>query len=467
MLTEQATANTADREALESLIGPERAARLREAADSIKERLGAGGTLWHVNSTGAGGGVAEMLHTVIPLYRSLGVPARWAVIGGDDRFFSITKRLYGALYGSIGDGGPLGDAERTDYLANLTTVADAFRELLGPDDIVILHDFQTTGLIDLLGKDVAAMYWRCHVGVDEQTEASTLGWDFLTPLLDHADGLIFSVDWHVPPRLRERPVTILPPFVAPFIPKNRDLAPDVIATALARSGLSTGPAPTEPTTVDLGGRPVHLNHAATVVSVGPPEPGQPIAAQISRWDRLKDMHGVLAAFTTFVPEGYLALVGPDPASIPDDIEQGVWFQRCVTDWQALPPDLRARVALICLPMADLSENAVLVNAIQRAATTVTQKSLVEGFGLTVAEAMLKSRVVVASAVGGIRAQITHGDTGLLVTDPTDLATFGSLVTTALADTPENHTMGVRARRHILDNFLPDREVVTTAQMITT
>ncbi|MFC7481639.1 glycosyltransferase [Luedemannella flava] len=285
-------------------------------------------------------------------------------------------------------------------------------------------------------------------------------------MLDHADGLIFSVDWHVPERLRERAVTILPPFVAPFIAKNTDLAPDVIADVLTRCGLSAAPPATRPTTVDVGGRAIHLNHAATVVSAGPPEPGQPLAAQISRWDRLKDMHGVLAAFTTFVPEGYLALVGPDPASIPDDIEQGVWFQRCVTDWQALPPDLRSRVAIICLPMADLSENALLVNAIQRSATTVTQKSLVEGFGLTVAEAMFKGRVVVASAVGGIRAQITHGDTGLLVEDPTDLAAFGALVTKALRDTPENHTMGVRARERVLTNFLPDREIVTTAEMIT-
>lgn len=463
MLTVQATANTADREALETLIGPERAAELRGAAETIRERLG-GGTLWHVNSTGAGGGVAEMLHTVIPLYRSLGVPAKWAVIGGDDRFFAITKRLGTNLYGNAGDGGSLGDAERADYLATLSGVADRFRELLGPEDILILHDFQTAGLVDLLGKDVAATYWRCHVGVDEQNEASSRGWGFAAPMLEAANGVIFSVDWHVPPSLSGQNVTILPPFVAPFIVKNCELDPDVVATALIRCGLAAG-TPRE-ARVDLRGRAVQLANPVAVLAEAPPEPGQPIAAQVSRWDRLKDMDGVLAAFADHVDDGYLTLVGPDPASIPDDIEQADWYGRCVSAWEALPPAKRRRVSLVCLPMADLDENALLVNAIQRAATTVTQKSLAEGFGLTVAEAMWKSRVVVASAVGGIRAQITHGESGLLVDDPTDLPGFAALVTQALRFDEHNHTMGVRAHERVLTSFLPDREVVTTAHMIT-
>jgi trehalose synthase len=400
---------------------------------------------------------------VIPLYRSLGVPAKWAVIGGDDRFFAVTKRLGTNLYGSAGDGGPLGDGERADYLGHLGAVAEHFRPELGADDIVILHDFQTAGLVELLGKDVAATYWRCHVGVDEQTDASARGWDFIAPMLSGADGLIFSVDWHVPPRLRDATITILPPFVAPHVAKNCDLDPDAVATALARCGLSAGPA--EAAMVNVNGRAVGLRNPASVLSDGPPEPGQPFAAQISRWDRLKDMDGVLTAFASHVDSGYLALVGPDPASIPDDIEQGDWYARCVSVWEGLPAATRRRIALICLPMADLDENALLVNAIQRAATTVTQKSLAEGFGLTVAEAMFKSRVVVASAVGGIRAQITHGDTGLLVDDPTDLPAFAGLVTRALAGGEDNHTMGVRARASVIANFLPDREVTTTARMV--
>jgi trehalose synthase len=173
-----------------ALVGAERSRALREAASTIRGRLG-GGTLWHVNSTAAGGGVAEMLHTLIPLYRELGVPARWAVVGGGARFFTITKRLGVALYGSPGDGGPLGATERADYLAELRTVHAQLRAVLRPGDIVFLHDHQTAGLVDLLSADGYATFWRCHVGVDEPTDAADRAWDFLAPMVAPAHGLVF------------------------------------------------------------------------------------------------------------------------------------------------------------------------------------------------------------------------------------------------------------------------------------
>lgn len=164
-------------------------------------------------------------------------------------------------------------------------------------------------------------------------------------------------------------------------------------------------------------------------------------------------------------EGHLALVGPDPAGIQDDIEQAAWFGKCLTAWRSLPSARRQRVSLICLPMSNLMENALFVNAIQRAADVVLQKSLAEGFGLTVTEAMWKSRVVVASAVGGIRAQITPGVDGFVVGDPGDLQAFGALMADVVTGQVGTGGIGVRAHQTVLDRFLPDREVVSFARML--
>jgi trehalose synthase len=283
----------------------------------------------------------------------------------------------------------------------------------------------------------------------------------------------------VPRRLRSWPGAILPPFIAPFVPKNRELDSATIDAALAHCGLAPAgngrvpagngraPAGNGRTAGRAGGTAAtrRFRHPATVVSEAVLQPGQPLLVQVSRWDRLKDMDGVLRSITSFVEDGYLALVGPYPTGIPDDIEQTFWYDRCLTAWRSLPRALRGRAALVCLPMTDLGENATLVNAVQRAADVVLQKSLAEGFGLTVAEAMWKSRVVVASAVGGIRTQIDHGDTGFLVDDPTDLECFGHLAAMAVGETVDRHEMGTRAHDRVLREFLPDREVVATARLL--
>jgi trehalose synthase len=446
VITLQPTPVPFDLPRFEELLGADRTRKLRSAASLVRAAL-AGGTLWHVNSTGAGGGVAEMLHTLLPLYARLEVPARWAVVGSNHQFFTLTKRLGLGLYGSAGAGGPLGRDERDDYLTGLSATADQLLELIRPGDVVVLHDHQTAGLVPPLARHGARIYWRCHVGVDTPTEHSERAWAFLDPLLEDADTLLFSVPWHVPERLRGRPTAVLPPFISPFSPKNRDMTPMEVAEALARSGLSRGNGP-------------------EVVSEAAPAPKQPLITQVSRWDRLKDMHGVLAAVTTFVPEGYLALVGPDPRGVPDDVEQALWFDRCLTAWRALPLARRRRAALLTLPMDDLTENAVLVNAIQRASAVVIQKSLAEGFGLTVTEAMWKRRVVVASGVGGIREQVEHGRTGFLVDDPHDLPGFAAAVSTALAPGTDTTLIGSRARDRVLEAFLPDRDVSTMARLLT-
>jgi len=450
---------------LERLIGPQRADRLRKAAAEIQDQL-RGGTLWHVNSTPTGGGVAEMLRTLLPLYDELGVRSRWAVVSGDDAFFRITKRLGVALYGSDGDGGPLGPAEREAYLHALAPAADRLVDHIDRRDVVILHDHQTAGMAPLLADRVASVHWRCHVGVDEPTDASERGWDFLADLLAAADSLIFSVADHVPTRLRHRPVYIQPPFISPFDAKNVDLPADTVRACLAQCGLDPNGEPARsPLSVETAAGTVRLRSTPTVISGGGRQLGEPLITQVSRWDRLKDMAGVLTAVTDHVPVGHLALVGPDPDAIADDVEQGFWYADCLDRWRKLPPAQRRRVSLVSLPMADQTENALLVNAIQRASDVVVQKSLAEGFGLTVAEAMWKSRVVVGSAVGGIRAQITDGVDGYLLTDPADLRGLGRIITNALSGTVDRREIGVRAHQRVRDDFLPDREVTTTASML--
>ena len=158
--------------------------------------------------------------------------------------------------------------------------------------------------------------------------------------------------------------------------------------------------------------------------------------QVSRWDAMKDMGGVMEAFATYVDSGrpaQLVLAGPVVSAVADDPEGGEVLQDCWRQWRELPHAVRARVQLVCLPMHDLDENAAIVNALQRHAAVVCQKSLAEGFGLTVAEAMFKGTPVVASAVGGIVDQVTDGVTGRLIADPTDLESFGRAVCELLDD----------------------------------
>jgi trehalose synthase len=439
----------------QDVIGPLRTERMRDAAAGIGERLG-GGTLWHVNSTAAGGGVAEMMHTLLPLYRSLSVRTGWLVVGGDERFFATTKRLGVALYGTDDGSGPLSRDDREHYLRAQAASAEQLARIVGPEDVVVLHDHQTAGLAPLLTGRVARIYWRCHVGVDEPTPAADAAWAFLAPLLDDVDGLLFSVRRHVRARLRDHRPVVLPPFISPFSPKNRELDGPVIQACLAHCGLRAGAGP--------AGR-IPLRHPVRVLAERTPRPGEPLLTQVSRWDRLKDMHGVLAAFAQSDTDGFLALVGPDPGAIADDVEQQAWFDECVRTLDALPSRRRERVALVCLPMADLDENALLVNAIQRASDVVLQKSLAEGFGLTVAEAMWKSRVVLASAVGGIREQITHGHDGLLAADPLDRSAFAGLLESAVDSRVPAGRMGARAHEKVRRDFLTDREVVTTAALL--
>jgi trehalose synthase len=419
------------------VLGAERVERVRAAVADLADRLGPA-TVWAVNSTRSGGGVAEMLARLVPLARALGVRVGWHVIGGDPDFFAVTKRLCERLYGSPGDGGPLGPAERACYERTLRQPIPA-----APGDVVVLHDPQTAGLIPMLVERGCTVIWRCHVGVDAPDEHSTPAWEFLRPYLSRADATVFTLREHAPPWLeRVRPIA---PALDPLAPKNRDL-PDP-RRLLADAGLFAAGGPLLALEQD---RPI--------------DPDRPLVVQVSRWDRLKDMPGVATGFAAGPGEADLLLAGPATDEVADDPGAAAALTDCRRVVRDLPG--RERIHLATLSTADADRNALLVNALQRHAAVVTQKSLAEGFGLTVTEAMWKAAPVVASAVGGIRAQLRDGVEGRLV-HPADLDGFGRAVASLVADRGTAARLGAAARERVRRDFLLDRQLLDWAALLGT
>ena len=448
------------------LIGRERYAALLEMAALAREDL-AGAKLWNVNSTAAGGGVAEMLRVLVGYSLDAGVDVRWHVISGDPQFFATTKRIHNQLHGFPGDG-ELGQSD-ADHYRHLTDEFGAeFAQLVRPDDVVLLHDPQTAGMASRLAATGAHVVWRCHVGTDESNAWTDAAWAFLRPHLEHCEAYIFSRPSYAPAWLPPNSVVVIPPSIDPFSMKNEELSRDQVTAVLQAAGVlrpNRGPVQLS----DAQGRLHTISRRATVVGEGGAiDPSVPLVVQVSRWDRLKDMGGVMAGFVDGVAgtieDAHLALVGPAVAAVSDDPEGAQVLAECQAAWEALAPVDRRRVSLVTLPMDDLDENAVMVNAVQRHATVVVQKSLAEGFGLTVAEAMWKARAVVASGIGGITDQIAPG-TGILLDDPTDLEAFAVALSSLLADPDEIARLGAAARSRVLADFVGDQHLAAYARLI--
>jgi trehalose synthase len=450
------------------LIGAERAERFEVTGKAARELL-AGRVVLNVNSTASGGGVAEMLRTLLAYARGAGVDAQWVVIQGDPHFFEITKRVHNNLHGAPGDGGPLGGAERRHYEEILRPNADELLALVRPRDIVLLHDPQTAGLAPALARAGVIVVWRCHVGADVSNAHTEQAWAFLRPYLDDVDAYVFSRAAYAPDWADPRRTFVIPPSIDPFSAKNQPMSPADVEAVLHYVGLLAGEPPASVAAFTLeDGSIGRINRHVDVLQTGPPPPADvPLVVQVSRWDPLKDMVGVMTAFAEHVAgagSAHLLLVGPVVTGVADDPEGAATFERCIEVWRRLPHAERSRIHLACLPMQDAVENAIMVNAIQRHASVVTQKSLAEGFGLTVAEAMWKGRPIVASAVGGIVDQIVPGEHGLLVDDPRDPAEFGQAVRRLLDDPPYAELLGENARQRATAEFLGDRHLEQYAQL---
>jgi trehalose synthase len=444
---------------LEELIGRDRAKRFRKTAAEARGFLG-GREVVNVNSTATGGGVAELLQTLVAYARGVGIDTRWLVIEGDPSFFEITKRIHNRLYGFAGDGGPLGERERAAYEETLRPSADDLVSRVRPGDLVMLHDPQTAGLAHRARSAGAVVVWRCHIGRDSPNAHTEDAWRFLRPSLEGLDAYVFSRAEFIPSWVDPARAHVIPPSIDPFSTKNQELDDTAVEAVLQYAGLLGGA--TDPPDVRLvrrDGSPGRLRRRADVLQTGPPPPPDaPLVVQATRWDRMKDMPGVLRGFVDRLADlgdAHLLLVGPAVHGVADDPEAGPVLDECMRAWRDLPPAARGRVHLACLPMQDPDENAIITNAVQRHAAVVTQKSVAEGFGLSVTEAMWKRRPLVASRVGGIADQIVDGEHGLLLDDPTDLRAFGEAVRRLLAGRDLATRLGDAAHQRVFDEYLGD------------
>jgi trehalose synthase len=422
--------------ALSNLLPAEQAARFEAAATQAGRELH-GHTMWHISSTAAGGGVAEMLHNLLGYFLDAGVETRWLVLDADEQFFGITKQLHNAIHG-LGDG-KFTEKDHEHY--EKVMAGNPVPEHIGPGDVVMLHDPQTAGLTGPVRDKGASVAWRSHIGNDTQNEASRQAWEFLRRYIELADAYVFSRAEYVPHWMDSGKVWLIPPSIDPLSVKNRELSvaqcQDILGTVL-----STG-----------GGAPI----------ADLPVDGR-LVVQVSRWDRLKDMPGVMEGFRRADPpdDVHLVLAGPAVTAVTDDPEGAEVLAQCQVARAGLPADIRERVHLASIPMDDIDRNALIVNALQRQAAIIVQKSLAEGFGLTVTEAMWKGRPVIASAVGGIKDQITSERTGLLVPDPGNPDELAGALRRLLYNDILAASLGQAAHNQVRDYYLDDRQLTQTA-----
>lgn len=429
-------------------------------------------TVWMVNSTEKGGGVAEMLPQMVNLLTSLGVPTRWIVIGSEKpEFFRLTKRIHNLIHG-VGTPG-IDSSDRALYEAVSRENAEAIKPLIGPDDIVVVHDPQplATGAFLKMDTDVRAI-WRCHIGLDEHLPATRAAWHFLRPYAETYDLSVFSAPEYIPDYLAGR-ATIIHPGLDPFSHKNRDLSPHKLVGVLCNAGLKHTHHPVlTPPFDELAER---LRPDGTFAPIGDnDEIGllyRPIVTQISRWDRLKGFAPLLAGFVRmkkFLEDPHrdlpprdrrrielvrLVLAGPDPGSVPDDPEARDVLQELVDYHTHLSPEYQNDIAILKLPMKSRKTNALMVNALQRCSTVVVQNSLEEGFGLTATEAMWKGAPIMGTRAYGLRQQIRNSIDGVLIQDPEDPDEIGRRLDDVLRDVKKRLVMARSAQQRVHDEFL--------------
>jgi trehalose synthase len=367
---------------------------LQKLADSLKRKK-----FLHINSTREGGGVAEILQRMVPMLQDMGIDTRWEIIKGDDSFFGMTKKVHNALQGQAEHITP----EMWDYHREVNRKNAETLDLEA--DAVLIHDPQPAPLIAF--RKNGAWIWRCHIDASTPQKDT---WNRMRRYLERYNAAIFSVaSFAQPMRLAE---FLIPPSIDPVSEKNRVLTPEEIRETAEKFRIP---------------------------------PDRPVLLQFSRFDRFKDPIGVIEAYRMVKKfnDCILVLAG-SPAT--DDPEGAIVLQE-VKQYAADDPDIRV---LLLPPFSDRD-----VNALQRLAAVVLQKSIKEGFGLTVSEAMWKAKPVIGGAVGGIPLQIVHGVTGFLVHS----AEGAAFRIRQLLTNPEMaRRIGEKAREYVRNNFLITRQV---------
>lgn len=358
----------------------------------------------HVNSTREGGGVAEILEWMPPLMRELGLDASWEVIHGNHRFFEITKAIHNGLQGqpvvlSKEDWNIYQDVNEQNLARLSSSLEDA--------DIVVIHDPQPAGLLNLCPNRKGKWIWRAHLDISRPYGPA---WNTLRSHVENYDASIFSMResaWPLP-----HPQFLIPPGIDPLSVKNRELVPEEIDCVRAEFGI---------------------------------DPDRPLLVQISRFDRFKDPLGVIQAYRLVRRETsvQLVLAGGEAS---DDPEGTVFMEEVTRDADG-DPDIH----ILSLP----SDVHRTINALQRMADIIVQKSTREGFGLTVAEGMWKGKPVIGGDVGGIRLQVQHRHNGFLVNTTEDTA---DRIRYLLSHRELLQKMGENARESVKENFLLGRQL---------
>ncbi len=453
---------------------------LSNAVDTLKEKAGAlvpplrGRTIWMVNSTAQGGGVAEMLPKIISLCCDLGLDVRWAVIGSDRKeFFSLTKNIHNLIH----DAGKmnLGTAEREIYEAVNRENADDLKPHLKPGDILIVHDPQPMALGHMLKAemDIHAI-WRCHIGVTADTDRTRHAWDFLAPYSEGYQQTVFTTAEYVPGYLHDK-FRIIYPAIDPLNHKNRDLEPVKLTGIMCNSGLAKDHQPVLTPPFDHPVRRMQKD-GSFAPATHKEEIGlmyRPIVTQVSRWDRLKGFLPLLQGFSEMKRRAgerlesewecgrhkrrmsivRLVLAGPDPDSIQDDPEGVEVMEELKGAYMSLPEPVQRDIAILALPMASRKENALIVNVLQRASSLVVQNSLQEGFGLTATEAMWKRKPVLVSNATGLREQIDDDVNGCINQHPEDVDGMADQLESILQSPLDRARLANNAQRKVYAKFL--------------
>ncbi|MGH2992379.1 MAG: glycosyltransferase [Solirubrobacterales bacterium] len=388
------------------LVGRGLVEQIRELAEPLQ-----GLRILHVSATAFGGGVAEILYTLVPLMRDAGLDAHWNVILGREEFFNVTKLLHNSLQG---DENTLTEQQWEVFHAYNTMNA---RGLEGDWDVVVIHDPQPLGLRRNAPDRAGRWIWRCHIDLSNPNETTVAR---IRPLIEEYDASVWHLREYVPDGL-DGGVRIVPPAIDPLSPKNMALSPEDAAFVCEQFGI---------------------------------DPDRPLMCQVSRFDPWKDPIGVIDAYrhvTREVPDAQLALVG----SMATDDPEGWEFFHQTYRYADGDPDIKI--------LNNLNNvGAIEVNAFQSQADVVIQKSIREGFGLTVTEALWKGRPTVASRVGGIPLQIADGEGGFLVPSPEEAA---RRCIELLTDPELAKRLGRAGKERVRANFLTPRLLRDWLQML--
>lgn len=383
-----------------AVVGEDVIDQLLQLAEPLK-----GKKVVHINSTRAGGGVAEILMKLVPLQRELGLDAQWEIIPGQDEFYQCTKLFHNALQGRTA---VLPESLKQAYEETNAQCAEEHRALLRDADAVFIHDPQPAALLPHIHDRKGKWIWRCHIDVSHPQRQM---WRYLSGFVAGYDASVFSLADFA--QMLPHPVYLIPPSIDPLSEKNRELPDKEIRETCELHRI---------------------------------DPDRPMMLQVSRFDRFKDPLGVVQAYylaKKFIPALQLVLAG---GGASDDPEGDAVLAEVQT---AVKGDADAHV-LFLPPDAHRT-----VNALQRAASFVLQKSVREGFGLTVAEALWKGKPVIGGNTGGIRLQVVNHHTGFLVDSPEGAA----LRIRYLLHHPDRLAeMGGKARDFVRENFLITRQL---------